>query len=49
MREGREGTQLETSSFLSAYLAGHVSHQPVEDIYALEVVDEPGVLGLALL
>jgi hypothetical protein len=44
-----KGTQLETAVFLSAYLASHVTHQAVKDIYALEVVDEPRVLGLALL
>ena len=42
-------TQLETAVFLSVYLASHVTHQPVKDIYALEVVDEPRVLSLALL
>ena len=42
-------TQLETPVFLSTYLASHVTHQTVKDIYALEVVDEPRVLGLALL
>jgi hypothetical protein len=30
-------------------LARHVTHQAVEDIHALEVVNEPCVLGLALL
>ena len=43
------GTQLEAPVLLLAYLASHVTHQAVKDIYALEVVDEPGVLGLALL
>lgn len=33
----------------SVYLAGHVTHQAVKHIYALEVVDEPSVLGLAFL
>ena len=42
-------TQLETAVLLSVYLASHVTHQAVKDIYALEVVDEPSVLGLALL
>ena len=42
-------TQLETAVFLTAYLASHVTHQTVENIYALEVVNEPSVLGLALL
>lgn len=48
--EGREKwTQLETAVLFSIYLASHVTHQAVKDIYALEVVDEPSVLGLALL
>ena len=42
-------TQLETTVFLSAYLASHVTHQAVKDIYALEVIDEPRVLSFAFL
>lgn len=45
----KKWTQLETAVLLSAYLARHITHQAVEDIYALEVVDEPRVLGLAFL
>ena len=49
-RQGWEKwTQLETAVFLSIYLASHVTHQAMKDIYALEVVDESSVLGLALL
>jgi hypothetical protein len=42
-------TQLETAVVFPAYLARHVTNQAVKDIYTLEVVDEPRVLGLALL
>ena len=48
-QNGKKWTQLETGVVLSAYLARHVTHQAVEDVHALEVVDEPCVLGLALL
>jgi len=42
-------TKLETTVFLSAYLTSHVTHQAVKDVYALEVIDEPRVLGFAFL
>jgi len=48
-RMGEKCTQLETAVFFPAYLASHITHQAVKDIYALEIINEPRVLGLALL
>lgn len=45
----RRETELEATAFLSAYLASNITHQAVEYIYALEVVDEPCILSLAFL